>query len=391
VNPPEPVELRSGSDGLLEAARGDRRIAVFVDQPSATGVTTTLLARAAPINPVEVRDVLDALTARSAPGGNGLQLVTNDPLVRELARRQGFTGSLRDALAPGPAGGPSGTGDPAEVRDVVQELLPGIAVGVEANAGAARSLLRRAVSGVGRTFLLFAAPDDRSNPTRFSVPRRDDLLVESVARCIDTTIAIRRRFGAIAGTARRISFDHADFQLLHGHHAGSADRSSGLIHMNASFASLEGLTMMEQVRAEPSSGGQSTGERTSGGSAGVPAPFNQIDGTTAHEIWHQMEGALEARRSMDGIDLRRGLGEALGVETLEQAVNGGRRRAPDPWKAAHARLVHEVSAYGATAPVEATAEMFKLWWCANGEPSPIVRRFGELIEPLLDRYNALER
>ena len=27
--------------------------------------------------------------------------------------------------------------------------------------------------------------------------------------------------------------------------------------------------------------------------------------------------------------------------------------------------------------------MFKLWWCANGEPAPIVRRFGELIEPLL--------
>ncbi len=212
----------------------------------------------------------------------------------------------------------------------------------------------------------------------FSVPQRSDLLIESVARCIDTTIAIRRRFGRVAATARRLSFDHADYQLLHGHHAGSADRSSGLIHMNASFASLEGLMAMEQLRAE----------RTGGGSAGVPAPFNQIDGTTAHEIWHQMDGAIEARRSMDGIDLRRRLGEALGVETLEQAVNGARPRSPDAWKVAHARLVDEVSAYAATAPVEATAEMFKLWWCATGEPTPIVRRFGELIEPLLASFTA---
>jgi hypothetical protein len=135
--------------------------------------------------------------------------------------------------------------------------------------------------------------------------------------------------------------------------------------------------MMEQLRSE----------RESGGSAGVPAPFNQIDATTAHEIWHQMDGAIEARRSMDGIDLRRRLGEALGVETLEQAVNGARPRSPERWKVAHARLVDEVSAYGATAPVEATAEMFKLWWCAVGEPTPIVRRFGELIEPLLESFN----
>jgi hypothetical protein len=374
VNPPEPVELRSGPDGLLEAGRGDRRLAVFVEEPGATGGTSVrLVGRAVPIDPVEVRALLDALTAR------GLEIVTSDPLVRDLARGQGFTGTLRGPLVPGSGGLPTGTDDPAGVRNRVQQLLPGIAVGVEANAGPARALLRRAVSGVSKTFNLLAAPDDTAHPTRFSVPRRSDLLVESVARCIDTTIAIRRRFGAVAATARRLSFDHADFQLLHGNHAGSADRSSGLIHMNASFASLEGLMLLEQARAARSGGG---------GSAGVPAPFNQIDGTTAHEVWHQMEGAIEARRSMDGIDLRRRLGEALGVETLEQAVNGIRPRSPDTWKIAHARLVHEVSVYGASAPVEATAEMFKLWWCANGEPTPIVRRFGELAEPLLDRFDA---
>ena len=378
MNPPAPLELRSGPDGLIEAGRGDQRVAVLVEEPSATGVDLRLVGRLAPIDPSEVRELLDVLAARATlPGGDGLQLVTNDPLVRDIARRNGFTGSLRGALSPGPNGPPRWTDEPTGVRDAVQSLLPEIVVGVEANAGAARALLRRAVSGVSKTFVLLAAPDDTARPTRFSVPQRNDLLIESVARCIDTTIAIRRRFGRVAAAARRVSFDHADFQLLHGSHAGSADRSSGLIHMNASFASLEGLTTMEQLRAQ----------RASGGSAGVPAPFNQIDGTTAHEVWHQMEGAVEARRSMDGIELRRALGESLGVETLEQAVNGSRPRSPDAWKAAHARLVQEVSAYGATAPVEATAEMFKLWWCANGELTPIVRRFGELAEPLLDRFD----
>ncbi len=379
MNPPEPVELRSGPDGLLEAGRGERLIAELVEQASPTGTSVTLVRRQAPIDPAELRDLLDAVTARAASnGGNGLELVTSDPLVRDVARRHGFTGSLRGPLAPGPTGVPSWTDDPAGVRDAVQQLLPGIAVGVEADAGAARAFLRRAVSGVSKTFNLLAAPDDVAPPTRFSVPRRSDLLVESVAalhRHDDrdpSPLRPRRRHRPphLLRPTRTSSCSTDSTQ-------GSADRSIGLIHMNASFASLEGLTMMEQLRAA----------RSGGGSAGVPAPFNQIDGTTAHEIWHQMEGAIEARRSMDGIDLRRRLGEALGVETLEQAVNGMRPRSPDAWKAAHARLVDEVSPYGATAPLEATAEMFKLWWCANGEPTPIIRRFGELAEPLLDRFD----
>ena len=44
------------------------------------------------------------------------------------------------------------------------------------------------------------------------------------------------------------------------------------------------------------------------------------------------------------------------------------------------RLVDEVSEYATTNPREATAEMFKLWWCRDGAPSPVVARFGELIE-----------
>jgi hypothetical protein len=245
---------------------------------------------------------------------------------------------------------------------------------VEARVGTTRGFLRRAASGVARTVHLFAAPDPGQPRVRFAVPLRDDLLVVSVARCLEMTIEIGRRCGRAAAHVRRVSFDYSDSQLLGGGHIGSADRVSGTIHMNASLASIEGLTAMESRRG--------------GVPVGPPPPFNQVDATTAHEMWHQMEGAIEARHPMRGIELRRALGEALGVETLERAVNGGRAQAPDAWRAAHARLVAEVSPYAATAPVEATAEMFELWWCGSGELSPIVRRFGELAGPLLAAFDA---
>jgi hypothetical protein len=377
VGSPQAVRLQRAADhaqsGVLEARDGDRLVAAFVETAAPSGRSVTLIGRAAPMDPTQIRALLDALVAHDA---SGLSLATNDPLVRHVARGHGFTGALRGPLVPAASGPWTDLDNTAALRDALADLLPGIDVGAERQAGATRSLLRRAASGVPNLVNLFAAPDAAAPPTRFSVPLRSDLLVESIARCIDTVTAIRRRFGRVASTARRVSFDHSDFQLLTGHHAGSADRSSGIIHMNASMASVEGLTAMETVRAQ----------RGGGGATAVAAPFNHIDGTTAHEMWHQMEGTIEARRAMEGIELRRRLGEALGVETLEQAVNGGRARAPDAWKRAHARLVEEVSAYAGTAPVEATAEMFELWWCSGDDLTPIVRRFGELAEPLLDRY-----
>jgi hypothetical protein len=371
------LELRRGADdlsGRLEAWRGDEPVAALVESPGPTATPVSVLGRQIPIDEADVRALLDALVDH-AP--NGLEVVTTDPLVRDIARRHGFAGPLRGPLAPGATPSPSALDDPAALRDAIQLLLPGIDVDVEARVGVTRGFFRRASSGVARTVNLFAAPSPQSPSVRFSVPFRDDLLVESVARCIEMTIEIGRRCGRAASHVRRVSFDYSDSQLLSGHHAGSADRVSGTIHMNASLASVEGLTTMETLRAQ----------RGGGGSAGVLPPFNQIDGTTAHEMWHQMEGAIEGRHAMDGIELRRALGEALGVETLERAVNGGRASAPETWQLARERLVEEVSPYAATAPVEATAEMFKLWWCGSGELSPIVRRFGELAGPMLAAYD----
>ena len=57
---------------------------------------------------------------------------------------------------------------------------------------------------------------------------------------------------------------------------------------------------------------------------------------------------------------------------------------PSRWRAGFRRIVAEVSPYATTNIREATAELFKLWWCASPQspPAPLVARFGAL----LDRY-----
>jgi hypothetical protein len=114
--------------------------------------------------------------------------------------------------------------------------------------------------------------------------------------------------------------------------------------------------------------------------AAVRSGFTALDGTVAHEAWHQIEAGFAARRLADRTELRHQLGLSLGVETLEQAIKGGHPRAPEHWRAAHVRLRQLVSPYAATNPVEATAEMFKLWWCRIS--NPVVDRFGELLQEL---------
>ena len=46
------------------------------------------------------------------------------------------------------------------------------------------------------------------------------------------------------------------------------------------------------------------------------------------------------------------------------------------------RIVEEVSPYATTNMREATAELFKCWWCATpaNPPSPLVARFGALLD-----------
>jgi hypothetical protein len=64
-------------------------------------------------------------------------------------------------------------------------------------------------------------------------------------------------------------------------------------------------------------------------------------------------------------------------------LRGGSASAPPAWQHAYARVVDEVSQYAKTSPREAKAEMFMLWWCRTGTPSPLVARFGEVVEAAL--------
>jgi hypothetical protein len=174
-----------------------------------------------------------------------------------------------------------------------------------------------------------------ADPTlQISVPIGDDLMPENVALAVDTLVGVRRWFGDRADHLTRLSFDRV--------------RSGG-------------------------------GKARWAGSANTSG-FTALDGTVAHEAWHQIEAGFAARRLAERTELRRQLGLALGVETLEQAITGGHPRAPEHWRAAHARLRQLVSPYATTNPIEATAEMFKLWWCHIS--NPLVDRFGELLHEL---------
>jgi hypothetical protein len=78
------------------------------------------------------------------------------------------------------------------------------------------------------------------------------------------------------------------------------------------------------------------------------------------------------------VEISRVLGEELGVDTFEHALRGGETGAPVEWQTARARVATEVSHYALTNFREATAEMFKLWWCSTpaAPPSPLVACFG---------------
>ena len=119
-------------------------------------------------------------------------------------------------------------------------------------------------------------------------------------------------------------------------------------------------------------------------SASVPPPFTALDGVTADELWHNLDSAIQVSGTY--VHFNRALGEALGVATLEHALRGGEHDAPagmagracTAWRP-RCRCTRP------TNPRECTAEMFKLWWCSNGKVTPVVARFGELVDEYYPR------
>jgi hypothetical protein len=307
----------------------------------------------------EARALVGALAELARPlTGAPVFVEVWDDLVRFEARRAGWTGSLRAVLQPGlpPDQAPS---DDIIVSEI-GALLPSVAVshGFRLNR---RIQTLNVTNENGRRLL------------RLRLADREDLMPELVAAAIDTTLAIKRRFGRAAAGVLALSFDHGGPRFTSGAIAGEAGTATGTIFLNPNLTFAD--EMVEQRR------------RAAAGATGIAAvispPFTALDGVTAHELWHNLDAVIQAGSAY--VEFNRELGEALGVATLEHALRGGERDAPPEWQAARRQLAREVSIYATTQPREATAEMFKVWWCSVGEPTPVVARFGELVDRFYPR------
>ena len=202
------------------------------------------------------------------------------------------------------------------------------------------------------------------------MPNRPDAIPEAVAEILDTAVRVLRRFPV---EILRISCETGSYDLASGRHAGETYPDVGMVYLNASYL------LRRRPRAHATHVDRAQPRRASVARL-VPPPYSSIDGITAHELWHRIE---DAYHQADWIAIHRALGAELGVETLEHALRGGSADAPPAWQHAYERVVDEVSQYATTNPREAKAEMFMQWWCRVGSPSPLVARFGEVIEAAL--------
>ena len=232
----------------------------------------------------------------------------------------------------------------------VAALLPDGTRVEERRSRGVRALLRSAVSGLVNQHDLIVHDALDGRPLRIAVPGGgSEIVVAHVAAVADTALAIRRRFGDAVSHLRVISFDLSNPDLVSGKEAGSAHQSLSIVHLNANYV----------LASAP------------------PVPVAFLREVTAHELWHLMDAWLQARRYRETVEMRRTLGEHFGAPSLEHVTRGDVAGARE-------QLIAEVSAYAATKPIEATAELFALWWTQPAEQqSPAVKLFGTLVERYL--------
>jgi hypothetical protein len=329
--------LAEEADGSFVASWNDETIArVRLDKTKAQ-----VLAHDAPPR-VGCEQLLDWLEGRGAETLHARSL-----LLRHAARQRGYTGALRAALR-------RRSDAPGDVVAQVNALLPDVTVEL-APHGRLRGLVASLVSGVADMTRLRAEPSAPLPVVTALVPQRAELNTEAIARAFDMTYSVHRRFGAASAHVDTISFDHASHGMAAGKTAGEAARQLGVIHLNANYALARDL--------DPS--------WRAGVPASLPSPWASIDATTAHELWHKIELAWETEHYADSIEFRRAVGQLFGKETIEKVCTD---------TDAAAVLAQEVSAYAATNRLEATAEMFKYFWCGPAAPGSIPARFAEIVD-----------
>jgi hypothetical protein len=378
-----PVEIRFEPEGSGFTVWSGEAVLAAVSGREDRGAFAINVGREGRCDREVAARILAGVEAIAAPGA---LLDMGNPVLRDEARRRGYPGARRAPLTIGPqpvvgarrdttaAGRGGGTAPPRGGR-------PAAGGGAGAAAAAAiGALIGRAVSaepwvenrrlfnllrvGYGGAVRLTVADSDLT----VTIPDSPDLMVESAARAVDTVLAVRDRFGADAEHLRTVSFDRETHTGGHPRWAGQANHTVFSIHLNDSLVLADGWVRLRRHReTTPSRRPPATARH----------PFTTIDGVAAHEAWHQIEFKFRGRLAEHSA-FRRELGAVLGVETLEQAIQGGHRSAPEAFRRAHVRLIETVSAYAATNPLEAGAEMFEVWWC--GAPNPTIDCFGRLLD-----------
>lgn len=277
-----------------------------------------------------------------------------DPLVRHRLRGAGYTGGLRERLRKGPP--------TAVTLDLVEQLrtfVPHLEVTAQLNT---KRALRLEVKAEGVDGVLEAG-----------MPRRT-MFVEEVAACLDTVVAVKRALAPVADGVHRVSFgDSVWGEPPSARYAGLA-HGGGRFTIDSNLVFVDDLVALRRARRAQRPKLANTGH--------APLPHAAVDATTAHEVWHLVDREVVGS-GRDHVAFHHALGEPLGVETLEAALFGRTKGAPPELRKAFSRLALQVSPYATTNRREATAEMFKKWWCSEGDHVAVVGRFGELVEDRL--------
>jgi hypothetical protein len=331
------LELREEEDGTFVAWWNREAFGrVRLEKTNAQVLTRDAPPRAA------CDALLDELEARGAETLRARAL-----LLRHVARQRGYTGALRAALVRGDTA-------PGDLVTQVSALLPDVAVHL-APHGRLRGVVASLVSGLADMTRLRAQPQAGGPVITAAVPDRAELNAEAVAMALDVTLAVHARFGPACAHVTTISFDHSSHGMATGRHAGEAARQLGEIHVNANFVLTQGIDA--GWRSAPP--------------AALPASWTSLDATTAHELWHKIELAWETEHYAQSVEFRRALGGLFGRETLEKVF------ADD---AGLALMAERVSDYAATNRVEATAEMFKRYWCGPPPKDSVPEQFGSIVD-----------
>jgi len=340
---------------LLNADDGDlARIAVVLDEDLSPSFAIDFFEASARVDEAADAAVDAIVRVAKTAGVATTRIRSTAATVRDAARLRGYEGPLRGTLCR------TGATEPRAILAELEAMLPGVSLHLVTQGRAARALSRSRAGLRDATELVVHAPG--TSEFHCTMPG-EDLMVELVARVIDITIAVRRRFPHELEGMRSVRLDVASRGNKTGRVGGEAQLAAA-IHLNAAFLTRAGLARLRtQAQARRPSNTRS---------ATVPGIYNAVDGTTAHELWHQIEGSFQAGRYRDSIEFRRRLGEFLGVDTLEHAFH--------PGTPSHDQLVRDVSGYAGTRAFEATAEMFKLWWCRGESCAPTVAFFGELLD-----------